>query len=84
MSYGVIDKSIKVQLMKMVKGLIKAGCYDYASNSFSLDTYSKYEKHYLEFFNNRWLLLYYTVFAWLKYKRRCFITFTDNPLKGKK
>lgn len=80
----VTNRRYKEFLFKKVKRLIKAGCYDYVTNSFSLKTYFKYESQYLEFFDNRWLLFFYTIRTWFNVKRRSIISFRDNPLSGKK
>ncbi len=80
----VTNRRYKEFLFKKVKRLIKAGCYDYVTNSFSLKTYFKYESQYLEFFDNRWLLFFYTIIIWLNVKRRKLISVRDNPLSGRK
>ena len=80
----ITNRRYKEFLFKKVKRLIKAGCYDYVTNSFSLKTYLKYEGQYLEFFDNRCLLFFYTIITWFIVKRRNLISFRDNPLSGRK
>ena len=83
MTMNITKKEHKEILLKMVRNLQNVGCYEYVAGSFSLKTYSKFERQYLVFFDNRWNLLYHTICAWLKFKRRQIITFRDDPLSGK-
>lgn len=76
----VMDKHLKSYLTRKKKKLIKDACMDYATNSFHLSNYKQYEKQYLEFFENKRMLFFYTIVAWCTHQRRKIIRFKNNPL----
>ncbi len=78
------DKAKRRFLRKKLKMLIRGGCWDFASLSFSFKNYPQYERQYLRYFDGRIGLFVMTLNARIICIRRKYIRFRDNPLTGQK
>ena len=76
------NSSKKNYLLRKQRALIRGGCYDYASHSFSLLNYPQYQQQYLQYFEGRISLFVMTIKYRIVFLRRKLISFRDNPLTG--